>query len=200
MPASPPRLLLASTSRYRRSLLERLRLPFVAEDPAVDETPLPGEAPAALATRLASAKAIAVARRHPAAVVIGADQVAECDGAVLGKPGTAERARAQLAGASGRTVSFHTAVALERPGGPGGRHLDVTRVRFRTLGAEEIARYVALDEPLDCAASFRSEGLGIALFETVESRDPTALVGLPLIWLAAALRAAGLDPLEPPRC
>jgi 7-methyl-GTP pyrophosphatase len=199
MPASPPRLLLASTSRYRHHLLERLRLPFTAENPAVDETPLPGEAPAAIAVRLSIAKAAAVARRHPAAVVIGADQVAECDGALLGKPGTAEQARLQLAGASGRTVNFHTAVALERPGGPGGRHLDLTRVRFRTLGADQIARYVALDEPFDCAGSFRSESLGIALFEAVESGDPTALVGLPLIWLAGALRAAGLDPLEPSR-
>ncbi len=190
-----PPLILASTSRYRRELLERLRLPFTAESPAVDETAEPGEAPDLLAERLAEAKARAVAARHPGAVVIGSDQVAACAGLKLGKPGTPDRARAQLAAASGQVVVFHTAVAIVGPGGLE-RHRDETRVRFRTLSAAGIARYVELEAPLDCAGSFKSEGLGVALFEAVQSEDPTALVGLPLIWVAAALARAGLDPLR----
>lgn len=193
----PPALILASTSRYRRELLERLRLPFAVESPGVEETAEPGEAPAALAARLALAKARAVAARHPGAVVIGSDQVAECRGEALGKPGTPGRAAEQLAAASGSTVVFHTAVAvLPAGGGAPQRHTDETRVRFRSLSGAEIARYVELDQPLDCAGSFRSEGLGVALFEAVETRDPTALIGLPLIWLAGALRAAGLPVLS----
>jgi septum formation protein len=196
MSADKPALILASTSPYRRGLLERLRLPFVAEAPGVEELARPGEAAAALALRLAQAKAVAVARRRARAVVIGSDQVAECQGRVLGKPGTAERAREQLALASGTTVVFHTAVAVVHADGVTCEtHTDLTRVRFRRLGAEEIERYVELDAPLDCAGSFRSEGLGVALFEAIETRDPAALVGLPLIWLAGALGRAGLNPL-----
>jgi septum formation protein len=196
MPADKAALILASTSPYRRALLERLRLPFAAEAPGVEESATPGEAAGPLALRLALAKAASVARRHPGAVVIGSDQVAECRGRVLGKPHTAERAREQLAAASGATVVFHTAVALVHGDGVTEEtHTDLTRVRFRRLLAAEIERYVALDAPLDCAGSFRSEGLGVALFEAVESEDPTALVGLPLIWVAAALRRAGLNPL-----
>ena len=191
-------LILASTSRYRRALLERLGLPFRIEAPHVDERGASGEAPGERALRLALAKANAVAGRHPGAVVIGSDQVAECQGEVLEKPGTAARAHAQLTAASGTTVAFHTAVALVHADGVTREtHTDVTRVRFRRLGAAEIERYVALDAPLDCAGSFRSEGLGVALFEAVENDDPTALVGLPLIWLAAALTRAGLNPLGP---
>jgi septum formation protein len=196
MPALKPALILASTSVYRRALLERLRLPFVAEAPRVEEAVQPGEAPGTLAARLATQKAEAVARRHPGAIVIGSDQVAECQGQPLGKPGTAERAREQLAAASGTTVVFHTAVALLHADGvTRERHTDLTRVRFRHLSAAEIARYVALDAPLDCAGSFRSEGLGAALFEAIDSSDPTALIGLPLVWVAAALARAGLSPL-----
>jgi len=191
-----PPLILASTSRYRKELLERLRLPFTAESPAVDETAVAGESPAALAERLAEAKARAVAARHAGhVVVIGSDQVAACAGRRLGKPGTPDRAREQLAAASGQVVVFHTAVALVHRGGVE-RHRDQTRVRFRSLSPAEIARYVEIESPLDCAGSFKSEGLGVALFETIDSEDPTALVGLPLIWLAAALRRAGLDPLS----
>jgi len=191
-----PSLLLASTSRYRRELLGRLRLAFDTENPAVDEARRPGEPPAALAERLALAKAGAVAARHPGAVVIGSDQVAACDDLVLGKPGTAARACQQLAAASGRTVTFHTAVAVIGADGTHHElHRDETRVRFRTLSAAAIARYVELEQPLDCAGSFKSEGLGIALFAAIETTDPTALVGLPLVWLAAALARAGLDPL-----
>ncbi|HUO95994.1 MAG TPA: Maf family nucleotide pyrophosphatase [Steroidobacteraceae bacterium] len=197
MPARPSRLILASTSPYRRELLRRLRLPFASEAPGVEETRTPGEAPGPLALRLALAKAAAVAARHPGAVVIGSDQVAECQGHVLGKPGSAERACEQLRQASGATVVFHTAVAvLHADGATRETHTDLTRVRFRRLGAEEIARYVALDEPYDCAGSFRSEGLGVALFESIETADPTGLVGLPLVWLSGALARAGLNPLR----
>ncbi len=184
------RLVLASTSPYRRELLARLRLPFEVARPDTDEAPHPGEAPADLAQRLAAAKAAAVAKQFPGAWVLGSDQVAELDGAPLGKPGGRERAIAQLSAMSGREVAFRTAVCLA---GEGSRHsaLDTTRVRFRVLEAGEIARYVDAELPFDCAGSFKSEGLGIALFESIESRDPTGLVGLPLIATARLLRQAG---------
>lgn len=185
------RLVLASTSRYRRELLERLRLPFDVVRPEADETPLPGEAPAALAARLAVAKAAAIARLDTSAWVLGSDQVAELDGAPLGKPGGREAAIAQLASMSGRAVAFHTGVCLLREGAGPLLAADVTRVHFRRLDAAEIARYVDTDQPFDCAGSFKSEGLGIALFEAIESSDPTALVGLPLIATARLLRQAG---------
>ena len=187
-----PELILASTSPYRRALLERLRLPFTAVAPGDPETYVPGELPADRAARLALAKAQAVAERFPEALVIGSDQVAALGAEVLDKPGDAERCRAQLAAASGARVRFFTGCALL---GAGGRvrqmHLDTTTVAFRTLSPEQIARYVAAEQPFDCAGGFRAEGLGIALFERIESIDPTALIGLPLIWLAEALRAAG---------
>lgn len=193
-----PRLLLASTSRYRALLLERLGLPFAVQAPEVDEAPLPRERPAARALRLARAKAQAVGRRHPGACVIGSDQVAVVGRRILDKPGSASACREQLEAASGKRVTFHTAVALLGPGpGEAQDHVDLTRVQFRTLTEREISRYVELDQPFDCAGGFRSEGLGIALFEFIETRDPAALVGLPLIWLASALRTAGLDPLAP---
>lgn len=185
------RLVLASTSRYRRELLERLRVPFDVARPETDETPLPGEAPAALASRLAVAKAAAVARLDAPAWVLGSDQVAELEGRPLGKPGGREAAIAQLAAMSGRTVAFHTGVCLLRDGAPPLVAADVTRVRFRALEAAEIARYVDAEQPFDCAGSFKSEGLGIALFDAIESNDPTALVGLPLIATARLLRQAG---------
>jgi len=187
-------LILASTSRWRAELLCRLGLPFVQAAPGVEEVRLPGERPDVLATRLAVEKARAVARLHPDAVVIGSDQVAVLDGEVLGKPGTEERARAQLARASGRSVEFLTAVATVDRGAVRSE-LDRTLVRFRTLTEDEIARYVARERPLDCAGSFRSEALGVALFDAIETRDPAALVGLPLVALCRLLRAAGIDPL-----
>ncbi|HSC06716.1 MAG TPA: Maf family nucleotide pyrophosphatase [Steroidobacteraceae bacterium] len=192
----PADLILASGSRYRRELLERLDIAFRVETGDVDETPQPGEAPATLATRLARAKAVAVAARHPASWVIGADQVAVIDGRIVGKPGNAERATAQLQAASGQTVTFFTAACLLRQE-PAElvHHLDETRVSFRRLSAAEIARYLELERPFDCAGSFKSEGLGIALMERIESIDPTALVGLPLIWLSQALGRARLGPL-----
>lgn len=189
-------LVLGSTSRYRRKLLGRLGIPFRVESPDVDETAQPGETPPALAARLARGKALAVAGRNPGALVIGSDQVAEIDGRTLGKPGSVERARAQLAASSGRTVLFHTALCLvDARDAPVREHaaLDLTRVVFRVLDDDEIARYVALDDPLDCAGSFKSEAGGIALFERIETTDPSALVGLPLIALARLLRVAGVD-------
>ena len=186
-----PRLILASTSRYRRELLARLRLAFDVAGPETDEAPLPGEAPAALARRLAAAKAAAVARSHGDAWVLGSDQVAELEGAALGKPGGREAALAQLGAMSGRCVAFRTAVCLAHADGRRLDALDTTLVRFRALAGDEIARYVDAEQPFDCAGSFKSEGLGIVLFESIESRDPTALVGLPLIATARLLREAG---------
>lgn len=189
-------LILGSTSRYRRELLERLRIPFEVRSPDIDESPLPGEAPAALASRLALAKAQAVAARHPGAVVIGSDQVADLDGQPVGKPGSHERAVEQLRAMSGRSVVFQTAVAVvRRDSGFAGSALVPVTVRFRSLGEAEIERYLRIEQPYDCAGSAKSETLGIALLEAIESNDPTALVGLPLIKTCELLRAAGLDPL-----
>ncbi|MBN6149291.1 septum formation inhibitor Maf [Xanthomonas sp. AmX2] len=185
-----PRLILASTSAYRRELLQRLRLPFDTARPQVAETALPGEAPRALAQRLARAKAAAVAVQAPDAWVIGSDQVADLDGLALGKPGHAQAACAQLAAMSGRRVRFHTAVCLLH-GGRALAAIDLTEVQFRALSGEEIARYVAAERPLDCAGSFKCEGLGIGLFVAIHNQDPTALVGLPLIALSGLLREAG---------
>lgn len=184
------RLILASTSAYRRELLARLGLPFETVSPQVDEAPIAGEAPPETARRLAAAKAAAVAMREPEAWVLGSDQVAELDGAALGKPGGREAAIAQLSAMSARAVRFATAVTLQR-GAERFQALDSTLVRFRPLTADEIARYVDAERPFDCAGSFKSEGLGIALFDAIESRDPTALIGLPLIAVAGLLRKAG---------
>ncbi|HEU0153090.1 MAG TPA: nucleoside triphosphate pyrophosphatase [Arenimonas sp.] len=184
-------LVLASTSRYRRELLARLGLPFTVDRPDVDESPRPGEAPAALARRLAEAKARDVAARHPGAWVLGSDQVADRDGQPLGKPGDRDTAHRQLAAASGREVQFHTAFCLVRDDAPALDGLDLTRVRFRVLDDAAILRYLDAEQPYDCAGSFKCEGLGISLFEAIENRDPTALVGLPLIAVAQALRRAG---------
>jgi septum formation protein len=193
---SAPRLILASTSRYRRELLQRLRLPFEVVSPGVDEAPLAGEAPAALAFRLALAKAHAVAARATDAVVIGSDQVAELEGQAIGKPGTHERALEQLRLMSGQRVVFHTAVAVvRRERGFERALLAPVAVRFRSLRSEEIERYLQLDTPYDCAGSAKSEALGVALLDSIDSDDPTALIGLPLIRTCALLREVGLDPL-----
>jgi septum formation protein len=187
-------LILASTSRYRRELLERLRLPFQVLAPGVDETPLPGEAPAALARRLALAKAQAVARLHPQAVVIGSDQVADLDGHSLGKPGTHDKAVAQLRRMRGHSVVFQTAVAVVcQAQGYADERLAEVRVRFRDLSDAEIENYLRAEQPYDCAGSAKSEGLGIALLQAIDSDDPTALIGLPLIRTCELLRAAGID-------
>lgn len=188
-------LILASTSRYRRALLERLRVPFDVISPEVDETALPGETPPQLATRLALAKARAVARAHPDAWVIGSDQVADLDGEAIGKPGTHARAVAQLERMSARVVVFQTALAVVR-GEHAGEALVPVTVRFRRLDAASIETYLRLEQPYDCAGSAKSEGLGIALLDAIESDDPTSLVGLPLIATCRLLREAGYDPLK----
>lgn len=189
-------LILASTSRYRRELLERLRLPFEVVSPEVDESPLPDEAPSALALRLARAKADAVATLHPSAVVIGSDQVADLDGLAIGKPLTHERAQEQLRRMSGRVVTFQTAVAVvRRDAGYAEALLAPVRVQFRELDEAQIEHYLRTEQSYDCAGSARSEALGIALLSSIESDDPTALVGLPLIRTCTLLREAGLDPL-----
>ena len=189
-------LVLCSTSRYRRELLERLRLPFVCAAPEIDETPLAGESAAALSERLAQAKAIALANRFPDAILIGSDQAASCDGRIIGKAGDIATAISQLASVSGREVIFHTTVAVLDARSDRCPWLrDDTIVRFRTLSHAEIATYVQHELALDCAGSFKCEGLGITLFDAIESRDPTALIGLPLIATARLLRGFGLDPL-----
>ncbi len=194
-PTSRP-LILGSTSRYRKELLSRLRIPFDIDSPQVDETPQPGEQPAALALRLALAKAREVAQRHPSAVVIGSDQVADLNGEPLGKPGTHERAVAQLQRMRGQTVVFQTALAvvcLET----GFEQVDLAPVRvvFRSLSDAEIEHYLSAEQPYDCAGSAKSEGLGIALLERIDNDDPTALVGLPLIRTCHMIRAAGVQVL-----
>jgi septum formation protein len=187
-----PELILASTSPYRRSLLERLGIAFTAEPPGTAEDPVPGELPPDRALRLSIAKAQAIASRRPDAVVIGSDQVAAIGSHVLEKPGDAARCRAQLTAASGSSARFHTGCAvIGARAGIRMVHIDTTTVFFRSLTAPEIERYVERERPLDCAGGFRAEGLGISLFESIESHDPTALIGLPLIWLACALRRAG---------
>ncbi|MGA2776537.1 MAG: nucleoside triphosphate pyrophosphatase [Steroidobacteraceae bacterium] len=196
---STPSLVLASTSAYRRALLERLGLPFTCLSPEVDETPQKDEAPLALASRLARAKAERIASRRTAAWVIGSDQVAvlgevPSEAQILGKPGSAAACIAQLEACSARSVAFLTAVAvLRQEDGTAFEFVDTTRVRFRRLEPDTIARYVELESPLDCAGGFKCEGLGISLCDSIESVDPTALIGLPLIRLAAVLREVGFQ-------
>ncbi len=187
-------IILASTSRYRRELLSRLRLPFDVQAPEVDETPLAGETPRALAERLALAKAQAVGRRFPHAVVIGSDQVADLHGEALGKPGDHMRAVAQLQRMRGQTLTFQTAVAVVcEATGFVQRDLAPVRVVFRNLSDAAIEAYLRAEQPYDCAGSAKSEGLGIALLEAIDNDDPTALIGLPLIRTCNMLRAAGVD-------
>ncbi len=189
---APHRLILGSSSPYRRELLQRLRLPFECHSPSIDESPLADEAPSDTARRLALAKARAVAAQQPGAVVIGSDQVAELDGQALGKPGSHERAAAQLRAMSGRQMHFHTAVAvLDAQGHCVGEALNTVCVRLRVLSEAEIEHYLRAEQPYDCAGSAKVEGLGITLLEAVESDDPTALIGLPLIATTTLLRRAG---------
>lgn len=187
-------IVLASTSPYRRELLQRLGLPFEVVAPAVDEAPLPGEVPRALAVRLAEAKAADVAARHAGAIVIGSDQVAELDGEPIGKPHTHAAALAQLERMQGRRLVFHTALAVAANG-----QVEVdsipTAVTFRRLGRDALEAYLRHDRPYDCAGAAKIESLGIALVERVESDDPTALIGLPLIRLTSMLLAAGVEVL-----
>jgi septum formation protein len=183
---------LASTSAYRKQLIERLGVPFTVAAPNVDETPLPGESAVDLVARLARSKAEVVARRHTNSLVIGSDQLAMCGRDVLGKPGSGDRAIAQLKSLSGHRVVFNTAIhVVHSDTGANEGHLDVTTVHFRRLTDEEIRRYVTRDKPYDSAGGFKVEALGISLFDRIDSHDPTALIGLPLIWLATALRKHG---------
>ena len=187
-------LILGSTSKYRRELLQRLRVPFDVVGPEVDETPHPNEAPRDLAMRLALAKAQAVAAQHPNAVVIGSDQVADLKGEPLGKPGTHERAVLQLQKMRGQTVVFQTAVSVVCQASRFAQtELAQIKVRFRDLSDAEIEAYLRAEEPYDCAGSAKSEGLGIALLDAIDNDDPTALIGLPMIRTARLLRAAGID-------
>ena len=193
----PRPLILGSTSPYRRELLERLRLPFQVVRPEVDETPHVGEQPVALAQRLAMEKAMAVARLHPQAVVIGADQVADLAGEPLGKPGTHERAVAQLQRMRGQAVVFQPAVAVVcMDSGFAQSALAQVKVQFRQLSDAAIETYLSAEQPYDCAGSAKSEGLGIALLESIDNQDPSALVGLPLIHTCRLLRAAGIPLLD----
>ena len=188
-------LILASSSPYRQALLKRLRLPFATASPDVDETPLQGEPPRELAIRLSRLKAETVAARQPGAVVIGSDQVASLGGQVLAKPGTPDVALAQLLSCQGRTVRFDTGICLLSPSHPPAAACIETLVTFRQLSEQQLRRYIELDQPLDCAGSFKWESLGISLFERLEGDDPTALEGLPLIALTRLLNEVGLDPL-----
>ena len=194
------RLVLGSTSRYRRELMQRLCIPFDVAAPDVDETPLPGEAPRDLALRLALAKAQAVAAAHPEAIVIGSDQVCDLHGQALGKPGTHAKAVAQLQAMRGHSMVFHTAVAVVcQHSGFCQSHTSQVTVQFRDLSDAEIERYLHLEQPYDCAGSAKSEGLGIALLESIDSDDPTALVGLPLIRTCKMIQAAGVALLTNPK-
>jgi len=190
---SPAPLVLASTSPHRRTLLARLGLPFDTAAPGVDETRSYREPVTELVRRLSRAKAEAVADRHPGALIIGSDQAAERDGEILGKPADHAAAVAQLTASSGKYLKFHTGLCLlDTRDGNRREHVDLTRVIFRSLGPEEIERYLRAEQPYDCAGGFKSEGLGISLFEGIESDDPSALIGLPLIALCRFLREAGI--------
>jgi septum formation protein len=189
----PTQLILASTSRYRKALLEKLALPFECAAPEVDESPLPGESAEALVARLALAKASAIADRFDQGLIIGSDQVCVCDGQILGKPGTVEKAVAQLMAAQGRSVTFHTGLCvLDAASGRAEQLVEPFTVHFRTLDEAALRRYVEAELPLDCAGSFKCEGMGIVLFKGLEGRDPNALIGLPLIGLIELLARHGL--------
>jgi len=193
----PMDIILASTSLYRRRLLERLKLSFRCMPPEIEEISLPGETPAAMAKRLALLKAESIAKRYPGAIVIGSDQVAVIEDSILGKPGSFDRAREQLRSSSGRAVQFHTAVALvglDR--GVERLHVEPFNVRFRMLNDIQITNYLRREQPYDCAGSFKIEGLGIALFEALTGNDPTSLEGLPLIKLTELLTEVGVDILR----
>ncbi|WP_308367217.1 MULTISPECIES: nucleoside triphosphate pyrophosphatase [unclassified Microbulbifer] len=189
-------LILASGSPYRRALLKQLQLPFEADSPHIDEEALPGETAQDLAQRLAAEKARALRAAHPQALIIGSDQVAECDGHILGKPGGRDRAVEQLRLCRGRAVHFHTGLSLLDAGsGEQRTELETFTVHFRRLTGEQINRYVEREKPFDCAGSFKVEGLGIVLFEKMEGSDMNSLIGLPLIRLVTMLGAFGVDPL-----
>ena len=190
----PTQLILASTSRYRKTLLEKLGLPFECAAPEVDESPLPGESAETLVARLAYAKANAIANQRDQGLIIGSDQVCVCDGQILGKPGTVEKAVAQLMAVRGRSITFYTGLCvLDAASGKAEQLVEPFTVHFRTLDETAIRRYVAAEMPLDCAGSFKCEGMGIVLFKGLEGRDPNSLIGLPLIGLIELLARHGLN-------
>ncbi|HER34207.1 MAG: septum formation protein Maf [Halothiobacillaceae bacterium] len=195
MPLPRPNLVLASRSATRRALLDRLRLPYQTDPADVDESLAAHETPAEACRRLAALKADTVAARHPAAVVLGSDQLLAWEGGILGKPGDAATARRQLADLAGRTIHFHVALRVIGPDGRPHDWQETVAAVMRDLSDDEIARYVEIEQPFDCAGSMRSEGLGVCLVERMDCRDPTAILGLPLIATARLLRAVGLDPL-----
>ncbi|WP_342058721.1 Maf family protein [Aeromonas sp. OTU364] len=187
-------LILASTSRYRKALLEKLGLPFQSASPEVDESPQPGESADTLVSRLAHAKASAIARQHDQGLIIGSDQVCVCDGRILGKPGTVDNAVAQLMMAQGKSITFYTGLCvLDAANGRAEQLVEPFTVHFRSLDEAALRRYVAAEMPLDCAGSFKCEGMGIMLFKGLEGRDPNALIGLPLIGLIELLARHGLN-------
>lgn len=193
-----PPLVLASSSPYRRQLLDRLQLPYTATSPHIDETAQPGELPAELAQRLATAKARVLASRYPRSLIIGSDQVASRDGQMIGKPGDFQRARQQLLDASGQTLVFYTGLSLINTAtGKVHEHLEIFEVDFRPLSVEQIESYLHMEKPYNCAGSFKCEGLGIALFKQMRGADSSSLVGLPLLALCELLRREGIDPLIP---
>lgn len=195
MPLPRPSLVLASGSATRRALLDRLRLPYRIDPADVDETLAADETPAEACLRLAKLKADTVAARHPGAAVLGSDQLLAWDGGILGKPGDAATARRQLRELAGRTIHFHVALRLVGPDGRPHDWQETVAAQMRDLSDDEIARYVEIEQPFDCAGSMRSEGLGVCLVERMDSRDPTAILGLPLVATARLLREVGLDPL-----
>ena len=189
----PERLILASSSKYRKLLLERLGIPFECQSPEIDESALPGETPLEVSQRLATEKAGVISRKHPLAIVIGSDQLAAFEGQIIGKPGTFPAAFKQLSLFSGQVVEFHTTVTVQSlQSGFNESHTDLTRVHFRTLKQDEIERYLEKEKPYDCAGSFKAESLGVTLFDRISSEDPTALIGLPLIRTSSILRRTGL--------
>ena len=190
--AAPLKIVLASSSRYRRELLGRLGIPFETISPGIDETPRPGESPGRLVLRLAKAKAASGARQSGPAVVIASDQVATAGERTLGKPETAEDAVTNLMSMAGTTVTFMTSLVVVNAQGATHEHVDTTRVRMRNYSVDEVRRYVELERPLDCAGAIKSEGRGVLLLDGIETNDPTALIGLPLIRLGAMLRAEGI--------
>jgi septum formation protein len=197
MAITPDKLILASQSAYRRELLSRLTSGFVAQAAAVDESRKIGENPADMSARLARSKAEAVSALQPDALVIGSDQVAALGDEVLGKPGNEINAAAQLAACSGQAVRFYTAVSVIFPAGNfSAHHTDISTVQFRQLTSPEIEAYLKLDQPFDCAGSFKSEAHGSLLFESLDNQDPTGIIGLPLIWLGSCLRKAGVKLLD----
>ena len=189
----PERLILASSSKYRKLLLERLGIPFECQSPEIDESALADETPLEVSQRLATEKAGVISRQHPRAIVIGSDQLAAFKGQIIGKPDTFPAAFEQLSLFSGQVVDFHTTVSVQSlQSGFRESHTDLTRVHFRNLKRDEIERYLEKEKPFDCAGSFKAESLGVTLFDRINSEDPTALIGLPLIRTSSILRRAGL--------